>query len=305
MSKKNLFVCLTPFQIYFSMKIIESKNIENALILLIDLSNSSKNYYYLERARLQCKCEVLAYKEVNNKKILKLFGFLRFILSNFFLKKFNSIYMASLHDKYIHILMKFISFDKIIGFDDGVANLNKNGAYFNDEYIKRNIINKMDKHYTVFLDVENIVGKEKIEVLNIFNGVYGASHIKNSVKFFVGQPIDELFKSKGEDYLSSIIKSLGVDFYFKHPREKYVINGVAYVDSHEIFESYLERFLVDNPNTEVLIYTFISTVVFNVSNFSNVKLFSLYDDELYAKYKSLYDLAEDFNIEMKSLNEIS
>lgn len=304
MSKKNLFVCLTPFQIYFSMKIIENKNIENALILLIDLSNSPKNYYYLERARLECKCEVLIYKEVNTKKILKLFCFLKFILLNFLFKKFNSIYMASLHDKYIHILMKFISFDRIIGFDDGVANLNKNGAYFNDEYIKTRIVNNMDKHYTVFSGIDNIVGKEKLEVLSLFDGNSDVTYIKKSVKIFVGQPIDELFKEKDKDYLFNVLKSLGIDFYFKHPREKYVINGVDYIDSNEIFESYLEKFIIDNPNTEVLIYTFISTVVFNVSNFSNVKLFSLYDDELYGKYKSLYEIVESFNIEMKSLNGI-
>lgn len=295
-SKKNLFICMTPFQLYFATKIIEKEKIENALIFLIDLSHSEKNYYYLDRAKKITGCDVLAYQEKNSKKLFKIISFLRYIFLNFFLKEFNNIYIASLHDKYIHLLFKFIGFNKIYGFDDGVANINKDGLYFNDTFIKSKIIERIEKHYTVFSGVENIVDVNRLEVLNIFDDSRGAGSVINKVAFFIGQPYVEIFDNKNEEDINQIICDLGVDFYFKHPREKYIFKGVEYIESNEIFESYLENYIKEHPNTQVELYSFISTVMFNVSNFSNVKLFSLINDELYYKYSYLYDLMPNFSI---------
>ncbi|NUF17428.1 glycosyltransferase family 52, partial [Acinetobacter lactucae] len=97
--------------------------------------------------------------------------------------------------------------------------------------------------------------------------------------------------------INQIICDLGVDFYFKHPREKYIFKGVEYIESNEIFESYLESYIKEHPNTQVELYSFISTVMFNVSNFSNVRLFALVDEELYQKYSYLYDVMAQFNVE--------
>lgn len=296
-SKKNLFICMTPFQLYFATKIIEKKNIKDVLIFLIDLSHSEKNYYYLDKAKKITGCDILVYQEKNSKKLFKIISFLKYIFLNFFLKKFEGVYIASLHDKYIHLLFKFIGFDKIYGFDDGVANINKDGLYFNDVFIKSKIIKRMERHYTVFSGVENIIDVNRLEVFNVFDNSHGTGDVINKVAFFIGQPYVELFDNKNEEEVNKIICDLGVDFYFKHPRENNFFKGVEYVDTNEIFESFLENYIKENPNTQIELYSFFSTVMFNVSNFSNVRLIALVNEELYQKYSYLYDLMPEFNVE--------
>lgn len=302
MRKRNLFICMTPFQLFFATKIIESEKIDNVTILLLDLSHSEKNYYYLEKAKNKLKCETIVYQENKSNKILKLLTFLKFILLNFLFKKFDGVYLASLHDKYIHILLNFISFNGVYSFDDGVANINKDGIYFKDDYIKNNIIKKVVKHYTIYSDVENIVENSRLKLLNIFDLNSIENNCNDTVIFFIGQPYNEIFKNKSDEYIFELIHSLRVDYYFKHPREKIIYNDVSYVESMEIFESFLESYINKHPFKNIVIYSFFSSVMFNVSNYNNVNIVALVNDELYEKYKFLYDLMAKFNIDKKVIN---
>ena len=106
--KKNLFICLTPYQLFLATKIVKLEKLEDTTILLIDLSHSPKNFYYLHQASQECNCETIVFSQIHKSKYLKILSYLKFITKNFTLHKFKNLYIASLHDKYIHTLMKFI-----------------------------------------------------------------------------------------------------------------------------------------------------------------------------------------------------
>lgn len=296
MKKRNLFICMTPFQLFFATKIIESEKIDNVTILLLDLSHSEKNYYYLEKAKNKLKCETIVYQENKSNKILKLLTFLKFILLNFLFKKFDGVYLASLHDKYIHILLNFISFNGIYSFDDGVANINKDGIYFKDDYIKNNIIKKVVKHYTIYSDVENIVENSRLKLLNIFDLNTEENDCSDVVIFFIGQPYNEMFKNEDDDYIVNLVRTLGVNYYFRHPREKIIYKDIEYIESMEIFESFLEGYVKQNPDKKVIVYSFFSSVMFNIVGYTNVDVIAIGNDELYEKYNFLYKLMAKFNM---------
>lgn len=295
-NKKNLFICMTPFQIYLATKVIESERIENVLILLINLSSGDKNIFYLYKAAKEIGCDILIYQQNQSRKLLKLLFFLNFIMAHLFFVNFKNVYISSLHDRYVQILLSFIRFNGLYSFDDGVANINKDGIYFKDEFIKKKIINKIKLHFTVFPGVDNIVEDKRLRDLNVFEKHVSEYCVENKVSIFIGQPYNEIFNDFSESKISDILESLEIEYYFKHPRENYSFKKVKYIESCEIFESYLENFLKNNPKTHVEIYSFFSTVMFNVSNFSNVSLYALVNKELYLKYEYIYNLMPEFNI---------
>ncbi|HHF3334509.1 TPA: glycosyltransferase family 52, partial [Haemophilus influenzae] len=92
--------------------------------------------------------------------------------------------------------------------------------------------------------------------------------IDGEVSFFIGQP---LLNTK-EENLSLIKKlkdQLPFGYYFPHPAEDYRVDGVNYVESELIFEDYVFKHL---SNKKVIIYTFFSSVAFNLLSHPNVEI---------------------------------
>ncbi len=297
--KKNLFICLTPYQLFLVPKIIKLEKLEDTTILLINLSHSPKNFYYLNQASQECDCNTIVFTQIHKSKYLKILSYLKFITKSVMLHKFKNLYIASLHDKYIHTLMRFIFFQNLNTFDDGIANINKGGIFFTDTYIKKKILNKICTHYSVFPNVTNIIDSQKIRQLDITTslGHLSSNNNKRLISIFIGQPYEEFIPNFQKNILEKFLQQNSVNYYFQHPRETEFIESVQYIESEKIFESFLEDFIFENPNYEINLYSFVSTVMFNVSNYPNVKCYALKNNYLYKNYSYLYDLMSQFNIQ--------
>ena len=64
----------------------------------------------------------------------------------------------------------------------------------------------------------------------------------------------------------------------------------------EIFESFLEGYVKQNPDKKVIVYSFFSSVMFNIVGYTNVDVIAIGNDELYEKYNFLYKLMAKFNM---------
>ena len=299
---KTLFICMTPFQIYFASKIIEKECLgASATIFLIDLTNNDKNHKSLLQAKEKYSCQIFSYKECNQGKPKKLYYFLKYYVSNFSSDEFKDVFIASLHDKYIHIFIKLLKFRNLKSFDDGAANINKSGMFFHDKYINSKIKPRIINHYTIYKEIENIVDNDKIINIKLFNlnNNYNKSKSNNTIIFFIGQPYNEFFDGFDPYKFEKKLIALGVNIYIKHPREMIEFAHIHNVNTDEIFELYLEKFIEKNPEKSIKIYSYFSSVMFNLSSINGIKLVCLKNNELFEKYKLLYDLMPTLGISVE------
>lgn len=57
--------------------------------------------------------------------------------------------------------------------------------------------------------------------------------------FLLGQPIFERDDEKNIALAEKVIQQFGIDLYLPHPREKYELENVEYINTNLIFEDYI------------------------------------------------------------------
>ncbi|EIB6851105.1 glycosyltransferase family 52 [Acinetobacter baumannii OIFC0162] len=291
LENNKLIVCLTPFQMFLAEKII-SRDAGKYTLLFIEHSENEKNNYYFNLLSEKVSA-AYKYNVCKSNGFLKLYFYICFLIKLYFVSsKFDTVYLSTINDKHIYILLRFFNLKKIITFDDGIGNVYKDGVYFDEDnniinYIKDRIIS----HYTIYKDLENIVEANKLKLISFNDSEITNNGTTNKISIFLGQPYKEFM---GEDFdfsqLNEILNLYNIKYYFPHPRESVVYNGYEYIKTHFIFEDYILDLLKENSNLEVSIYTFLSSAALNVADYKRVKVFTLGDSDLLIRYRRLYDI---------------
>ena len=173
--------------------------------------------------------------------------------------------------------------------------------FFHDKYINSKIKPKIINHYTIYKKIDNIVDNDKIIDIELFNFDINSDKSKNNdtVIFFIGQPYNEFFDEFNPDKFEKKLIALGVNIYIKHPREMIELAHIHDVSTDEIFELYLEKFFEKNSEKSIKIYSYFSSVMFNLSCINGIELVCLKNNELYEKYNSLYELMPELGIDIE------
>lgn len=287
----KLIICLTPFQMFLAEKII-SKDSGKYTLLFIEHSENEKNNYYFNL--LSGKVSIAyRYKVTYSNNVLKFSYYICFLIRLYFVfLKFDTVYLSTINDKHIYILLRLFNLKKIVTFDDGVGNVYTDGVYFDDKnnitnYIKENII----FHYTIYKGLENIVQENKLKLISFNDSEIPNNDPVNKISIFLGQPYEDFM---GENFnfsqLNEILKLYKINYYFPHPRESIIYTEFEYIKTHFIFEDYILDLLKKNYNLEVNVYTFLSSAALNVAGYKRVKVFTLGSSDLLVKYHKLYDI---------------
>ena len=307
LSDNSLFICMTPLQILIAKNIILSENIQNYCFLILYYSDNKKYDHYIQTLTDK-GIDVFLYK-INSKnkfeRFLEVFKLQKYI-KNTLSSKFNAIYLSSVDNSLIHSILECMNFDFLFTFDDGLANLYYQGQYYieNESKIQKTLkavmniswtLSKVKKqsccHYSIYKHKKNIINNVKyLSLTNVVKSRGSNSNDKEIIKLYIGQPLNEIDSYFTNDFLLSIFKNLGLNFYFPHPRENINNSIFNYVDSNLIFEEY---YMELSEKYEVQLYTFFSTAVLNVLNFDeNAKVNIIYDEYLKTKFKDLYEIFE-------------
>lgn len=294
MSKKekgmNLIICYTPLQVLIAEKIIEMYPDEEFFGVMVYAIHNKKYDYYAER--LKKKCKIFTKISRNQRKGVKKFFVFRQLITDMKSQTIHRIFVANINELLIQSIISNISYDKLYSFDDGIANIIGTGLFYNEQAftlrqkIARRFFNyqhtlqslkngMIDCHYTIYPNLPNIIENTKIIQLNPIHMLINIDkYVKENekiIRIFLGQPLfdnDEL----NQKISKQVIVDYQINYYFPHPRERYQVDNVQYIDTPLVFEDYFIQNLANKP---CIIYTLLSSAVLNIVNFENVEIIAL------------------------------
>lgn len=310
----SLFICVTPLQMLIAEKIIDKTRPVNIEIIVLAYQKNDKYMHYIKRLEKKCtNFTVLAVTPKNKLVTVIAFAKSHTILNKNMSKTYSEVYLSSIDNKYVQLIVSKLNYARLYTFDDGTANIIKSSAYYQEEKktLKTNIlrwifgINKglqeikseICKHYTIYPGVSNIVSNT--ELIEMFTQCKKRKQDKKVVRVFIGQPFDEL--GIPLSLIEEFFFKYKMDYYYPHPREKIINNKFTYIHSHLIFEEYIIEGL-QHQDIIYKIYGAVCTSILNLASSKNdIEICSIYTDELRTKYSDYYTLAEKMNITLLKL----
>lgn len=310
--EKCLIICSTPLQMVIARKIIGLNPCKDFDLLAITPNDNVKYRAYYKELKKLCNNSLYYLPKKGH------LGFLHF-MRELNLKKMNSdykcIYLANIDSRNCQYIISKNDLANIYTFDDGIANIISNDVYYSNDtptnwkkviwrfigikYYIKDIRDKSLLHYTIYEGLPNIT--EKTHLIKLYENYESKPVITNkTVSIYIGQPLEEISDIFNTEYISKSLQKLNIDFYYPHPRENIIPQGnFEIIESELIFEDYIIRYLQNNPEVKVSVYSFISSAVLNLYSLDRVELNYIYDKDLYNKYKDFYDIVNNkFNIDI-------
>ncbi|WP_373767272.1 glycosyltransferase family 52 [Glaesserella sp.] len=300
----NLIICCTPLQVLIAEKIIEQHPNEPFYgIMLSTVSNKKFDYY---KQRLADKC-VEFFAMVQETQRLKLFKQILQLKRRFGGKSFHKAFVANINELQIQFILSAIQFNQLNTFDDGTANIIPGSIFYtnNPDSLNRKLINRLlgnkysidslkrqsSNHYTIYPELPNIV--EPVTAVNLVKPISGNVQSDEVTNILLGQPVFQ-DDQKNIALAKQVIERFNIHAYLPHPREKYKLDNVRYIDTNLIFEDYITQEFADK---KCRIYTYFSSAVLNIMNKSdNIEVVALRIDVSEPSYVACYNLLENVGV---------
>lgn len=298
----NLILCYTPLQVLIAEKIIELYPNEKFYGVMIYSTKNDKFEYYQKRLAEKCNMFFAMHQKIDRLGLLlQLFK----LKKHFFKQKFDKVFIASINDLQMQIILSTIKFNKLFSFDDGTANIVPTSLYYQndpDTFI-RNLVNKLfnnqfsvskiknvsKAHYTIYPGFDNIV--ENTISISLMGDSKKEYHTDSVKSILLGQPV-YLDNQKNILLAEKVIQEFNIDYYLPHPREQYHLDNVQYLDTPFILEDYIRN----NEKKYYRVHTYFSSAVLNILNFENIEVIALRIDTDNPAHLSCYDLFKKANI---------
>lgn len=301
--EKCLIICLTPLQMIIARKIVELNPCKDFDLLVITSNDDIKYRAYYKELKKLCK-NSLYY--IPKKGLIGFFYFMKELKVGKINNNYKCIYLASIDSRNCQYIISKNDLANIYTFDDGLANIISQDVYYSNDtptnwkkviwrfigikYYIKDIRDKSLLHYTIYEGLPNIT--EKTHLIRLYENYESKPVITNkTVSIYIGQPLEEISDIFTTEYIEKILQKLNIDFYYPHPREGIIAKGdFDIIKSELVFEDYIIKYLQQNPNLKVRVYSFISSAGLNLFSLNRIEVSYIYDKELYYKYKDFYDI---------------
>lgn len=308
----NLIICCTPLQVLIAEKIIDLHPEKKFFGVMLHTVKNTKFEFYKKRLKEKCQAgffEMLQHSDRLNllKEILQLKSFFKG-------KRFDKAFLANLPELHIQFLLSSVEFNELNTFDDGTVNIVKNSPFLQEDpnTLVRKAINFLlgnkystpklrslsQAHYTIYAGFPNII--ENTIALNLISRSYHKNNEEKTINILLGQPV---YSDDKENIAlaESVIERFKIDAYFPHPREKYRLNNVSYIDTPFIFEDYIFTEFADR---KCQVYTYFSSAIINLMNKSeNIEMAALKIDTKDPAFNATYDLFDELGIKVIDIRE--
>ncbi|HGO5856558.1 TPA: glycosyltransferase family 52 [Mannheimia haemolytica] len=311
----NLIICCTPLQVLIAEKIVEMHPNERFYGVMLSTVKNAKFDFY--QARLAQKCEQFFAMQQHSERI-QLLKEIIYLKRTFGGKQFNKVFLANINELEIQFLLSAISFKELNTFDDGTANIVQNSIFYQAENIglNRKLINfflgnkySLEKlkqcsktHCTIYKDFPNII--ENTVYIDLINNFEPADTVPLNDKvthILLGQPIFERDDEKNIALAEKVIEAFDIELYLPHPREKYKLNNVTYINTDLILEDYIFQ---EFSYKKCRVYTYFSSAVINILNKSpNIEVVALRVAVDNPAYIETYELFEKLGIKIIDIRE--
>lgn len=301
----NLIICCTPLQVLIAEKIIEQHHKELFFGIMLHTVENDKFTHY--KNRLKQKCQVGFFSMLQHSDRINLLKEILKLKKYFNQKNFDKVFLANLSELHIQFLLSFIKFNEINTFDDGAVNIVKNSPFLQEspntlirktinlalgnKYSTQKLRSLSKMHYTIYANFPNII-KNTISI-ELIDKEISEINTEKTINILLGQPV---YNSDNANIAlaQSVIQHFQIDYYFPHPREKYRLENVVYIDTPLIFEDYI---LSQTRQQRYKIYTYFSSVILNLMGKSeNIEIFALKIDTKDPAFNATYNLFEELGI---------
>ena len=167
-----------------------------------------------------------------------------------------------------------------MSFDDGYADIYPLGMYawpLKSSQVgslgltRDDLIERTEKHYTLYRSDYHVVAREKLVYLEHFFDLPQAP-VSNgkTVKVLLGQKFSEEDDQISIRFISTYVKALEIDLYLPHPKETFTIPNVSYLETELIFEDVLAQLFQEYEFVHV--YHFTSSVSLHLKDLPHVTI---------------------------------
>lgn len=307
----NLIICCTPLQVLIAEKIIDMNPEKQFFGVMLHTVENKKFDYY--KQRLQAKTDGF-FSMVQHNDRWNLLKEIVQLKARFSGKQFDTVYFANFPELHIQFLLSAIEFKQLNTFDDGTVNIVKHSHFLNDDpdTLVRKFINKVlgnkystatlrslsIQHYTIYPDFPNIM--PNTVAVNLMDNSIAVSESSESVNILLGQPV---YTDNGQNIAlaQKAIKQFNIHYYLPHPREKYQVEQVEYIDTPLILEDYIAQ---EFSERKCCVYTYCSSAILNIMNKSpNVEVVALRVESDDLGVQSCYDLFEQVGIQIIDMRD--
>ena len=274
---RSLVIVRTPLQAWLVKKVLIEESVDKYDLLYFTRNDSEEDQYYFSTLKLQA--EECKYLFVGPKRfdIISHICFRWMARYWCFDRAYDKVFLASINAHVPNSVATAQEKSELITFDDGAANISILGAYHKQasslrlsiyrkllgavdiEILKR----KISKHYTLYPNLDNIVEKTKLRSVPGWSSRARDNNSNNTKTYFIGQPFEEVLTVNQITVIESYLKTLDIDFYVRHPRERNVLDiGVPLLEKGGFIA---EDAIVKNAGgTGIHLIGGFSTVLFNL-----------------------------------------
>ncbi|MDO4691874.1 MAG: glycosyltransferase family 52 [Porphyromonadaceae bacterium] len=318
----NLIICGSPLQVLIAERIIDLHPNEDFYGIVYCYQLPPKLAYYYERLSRKCVKSRIIYGDQGHSKLGIYREILKLIVLGATLPKIKSVFIANIDIIDVCIFLHKASRGNIYTFDDGSINLcpdafmgmvrKKIGGFQRilscifkiptaEDLFRRSLT-----HYTLY-DLPNVYSNTiKVELFHREKEVKGGNRdaIPREVRtLMLGQPIYE-YGDEGEklniQITESVINSYQIECYIPHPREKYRVSNVEYINTNLISEDYLLENLERDPGLHYVIYTFCSTTALNLLGHHRIKFVAVKPKLIPSHLEEVYVILANAGIQIEN-----
>lgn len=307
-----LLICGSPLQVLIAEQIIalNSRDTFDAILFTTTIRGRNAKYeYYFERLKSRAQH---AYYVPRQEKVSK-FGIyanlLRLLGIGLLSPRYDVIYLGPVLPDAGFPLLKQKSAE-IYTLDEGSANLspaamskvadwklgqlyrgvNKLFPMTNLQQVRRSA----RKHITIYNLPHTSAYAHYIPLLSSDKIKEDGQQREKNATLMIGQPIYDLVEGEGYKnslYSQAIVNHWGISYYLPHPREKYHLDNVEYIDTPMVAEDWILQYLKSNPDTKLTIYTYCSSTVMNLQGINGIEFVCIRPEDCPHYLLEVYDIA--------------
>ncbi|RRN04496.1 glycosyltransferase family 52 [Bibersteinia trehalosi] len=308
----NLIICCTPLQVLIAEKIMENYPKEKFFGVMLHTVDNSKFSHYKARLKSKCQAGFFSLLQHNDRiNLLKEIIRLKFFFTG---KSFVRVFVANFTELHIQFLLSSVKFEQFYTFDDGTVNIVENSPFLRNDpktpmrkmincilgnrFSNQKLRTLSQKHYTIYQGFPNII--KNTEGIDLIENSESNSDDVESVNILLGQPVyaaDDANIALAE----KVIKKFNIHYYFPHPREKYKLSNISYINTPLIFEDYI---ISKFSKRKCKVYTYFSSAILNLNNKSpNIDMAALKIETHDPAFDATYALFEKLGINVIDIRE--
>lgn len=321
----NLIICGSPLQILIAERIIDLHPGEDFYGIVYCYQLPPKLAYYYERLSKKCVKSRIIYGDQGHSKLGIYREIFRLIIQGATLPRIKSVFLAHVDIIDVCIFLHNVSQANIYTFDDGSINLCP------DVFMKaidkrigglqrilncifsiptsRDLFERSIKHYTLY-ELPNVytntirieLFKRERETLETSCDMVSSNQMQT---LMLGQPIYE-YEDEGMELnirvTEGVLERYRIEYYIPHPRERYKVRGVKYIDTDLISEDYLLENLEQAPHLFYRIYTFCSTTALNLLGHPRIEFIVIKPQCIPLHLEEIYVILEKSGLQIECID---